>query len=129
MVLTADDARNIADAFRQISVAVGQYRFSNWNALSNSQRGELEDSEWTLLNYSSDFITQAVGLTLNDAQGDLQKLLDATKQAASAVSTIASINKVISITGAVMKLGAAIASENPGMIVTATGGVYSAVAA
>ncbi len=129
MPLTADDALNIAQAFRNVSVAIGQYRFANWDALSAAQRGDLEDAEWTLLNYSSDFITQAVGITLNDAQKDLQGLLDVTKQVTNAVGTVKTINKVISIVGATLKLGAAVASENPGLIVSATGSVYAAIAA
>jgi len=128
MNLTADQARELAQAFRDMSVAIGDFRFANWDQLTKGQRDSLEDAEWTLLNHSSDFITQAVGLTLNDVHGSLKRIEDAAAQAAKAVSTIKTIKKVIDITAAMVKLGAAIATENPSAIASATGDVFTTVA-
>lgn len=129
MKLNANQARDLAQFFRSVSVALGEYRFANWDALTKDQRDTIEDAEWTLLNYSSDFITQAVGLTLDDAKGSLKNIQDATEKAKEAVETIKTIKKVIVISGAVIKLGAAIVSENPGLIASATGDLFNAVTA
>ena len=80
-----------------------------------------------MLNYSSEFITKAVGLTLDDAEGSLEKIQDATAKAKEAIETIKTIKKVIVISGAVIKLGAAIVSENPGLIASAIGDLFNAV--
>ncbi len=81
MKLTADDAKELAQSFRDFSVSLGNFRFGNWNRLSEKKRKIIEDMELTLLNYSSDFITKAVGLMLDDAQGSLKNLQQATGKA------------------------------------------------
>ncbi|MCR4289672.1 MAG: hypothetical protein NUV86_05360 [Candidatus Scalindua sp.] len=129
MKLTAKQARDLAQSFRTVSVSLGEYRFANWDSLTKAQRDTIEDAEWTLLNYSSDFVTQAVGLTLDDAKGSLKNIQDATAKAQKAVETIKTTKKVVVIVGAVIKLGAAIVSENPGLIASATGDLFNAVTA
>jgi len=129
MKLTANQARDLAQVFREISVALGEYRFANWDSLTKTQRDIIEDTEWTLLNYSSDFVTQAVGLTLDDATASLKNIQEATKKAKQAVETITTIKKIVVIAGAVVKLGAAIATENPSAIASATEDLFSKVAA
>lgn len=129
MKLTAKQARDLAQSFRSVSVSLGEYRFANWDSLTKAQRDTIEDAEWTLLNYSSDFVTQAVGLTLDDAKGSLKNIQDATAKAQKAVETIKTIKKVVVIVGAVIKLGAAIVSENPSLIASATGDLFNAVTA
>ncbi len=49
--------------------------------------------------------------------------------AKKAVETIQTIKKILVISGAVIKLGAAIVSEHPGVIATAIGNLRNAVAA
>jgi hypothetical protein len=129
MKLTANQARDLAQSFRSVSVSLGDYRFANWDSLTKAQRDAIEDAEWTLLNYSSDFVTQAVGLTLDDTKASLKNIQDTTTKAKKAVETIKTIKKVIVIAGAVIKLGAAIVSENPGVIAAAIGDLLSATTA
>jgi hypothetical protein len=117
--LTANEARELAQSFRNVSVSLGNYRFNHWDTLTKPQRDTIESMEWTLLNTSSDFITFAVGLTLDEAQASLERIQEATTKAKKAIETIESIRKVITIAGAVIKLGAAIVTKDPGMIVTA----------
>jgi len=68
MPISKDQARELAKTFRDLSNQLGDFRFKNWSNLSTGQRQSIEDAEWTLLNYSSDFITTAVGIALNDMQ-------------------------------------------------------------
>ncbi|MFA5924576.1 MAG: hypothetical protein WC856_25360 [Methylococcaceae bacterium] len=125
--VSADQARDLARSFREVSVQLGDYRFKNWNFLTPKQRQELEDSEWTLLNYSSDLITLAVGITLDDAKASLDRIQEATTQAKEAIETIKNIKKAIIIAGAVIKLGAAIVTKNPEMIGSAVEDIFSAL--
>ena len=127
MKLTADQARDLAQSFRSLSVTLGDYRFENWDDLTKAQRNSIEDAEWTLLNYSSDFITQAVGLTLEDTRGSLEDIQKATQKAQKTVERIKNIKKVIGITGAVIQLAGAIASRHPEAIISAVGGVATAI--
>jgi hypothetical protein len=102
------------------SVALENTGFANWGCANKAQRDTIEVQEWTLLNYSSDFITQAVGLTLDDAKGSLKNIQDATAQAKKAIETIKTVKKVIVMSGTVIKVAAAIVSANRGLIASAT---------
>jgi hypothetical protein len=68
----------------------------------------LQDQQWTLMNYSSDFTSQAIMLTLDDLQGTLDNISSATARANKAIKTIALVNKVISIAASAMALAATI---------------------
>ena len=111
--LTADQARDLASAFHDMSVAVGNFRFDNWDDLKKSDRALLESVQWTLLNYSSDFTATAISLTLDDLQGTLQSIQDATAKATTAINRIKLVDKVLRIASAAAGLGAAIVSGHP----------------
>ncbi len=110
--LSADQAFELADRFHNISVSVGNYRFDEWDNLTPSQRKRLEDLQWTLMNYSSDFIAQAINLIHDDLQGSLKRITDATSEANAAIAKIKTVSKVIVIGAAATVLGAAIMSGN-----------------
>ena len=111
--LTADQARDLASAFHDMSVAVGNFRFGNWDYLKKPERASLESVQWTLLNYSSDFTATAISLTLDDLQGTLQSIQDATAKATTAINRIKLVDKVLRIASAAAGLGAAIVSGHP----------------
>jgi hypothetical protein len=129
MPLDAKQARELGGAFRNLSVALGNLRFDYWDDLSKDQRDALESAEWTLLNYSSDLVTQAVGLALDESKGGLQKLQAATARAQSAVETIHHLQQAVAISALAIKLGAAIVAGDVGVISTAAGNLLAAATA
>ncbi|HWN90382.1 MAG TPA: hypothetical protein VNQ15_03195, partial [Verrucomicrobiae bacterium] len=72
--LTSDDALALSKSYRDLSVAIGDFRFKNWNTLSEGDRKALEEKEWALLNASSDMVTKAVGLTLDESAAAAKKV-------------------------------------------------------
>jgi ssDNA-binding replication factor A large subunit len=129
MPLTSADALNLAKAFRDLSVTIGDYRFTNWNALSVDDRKTLEDEEWSLLNASSDMVTKAVGLALDESDPGAQKVQGAAAAAQKAVKTLNEVRKVITVATAAVGLAAAIISKDPGAIVKNSKAVFDAVTA
>lgn len=127
MKLTAEDARQLAKSFRDFSVSLGDFRFDNWADLSEKERKTIEDMEWALLNYSSDFTTQAVGLILDDAKGSLKRLQQATGKAGKAIAKIKVVKNVIVIAVSIMELGAAVAAKDPKVVASAISGVIKTV--
>jgi len=119
MKISAVQARDLAQKFHDLSTTVGDYRFDHWDDLTKSERERLKDIQLTLLNNSTHFITELVGVILDDVEGDLQALQKVTTQAQKALKNIADVKKAIEIAAALVKLGAAIASENPGAIASA----------
>ena len=118
--LTADDAFDLSKQFHDLSTAVGDYRYKNVDAITPAQMARLKDAQFMLLNQSSHMITEAVGLELDDGQAGLAALNGVTAKAQKALKNIADIKKAIEITAALVKLGAAVASENPAAITAAT---------
>jgi hypothetical protein len=114
--LTSDDALALSKSFRDLSVSIGDFRFKNWNTLSEADRKTLEDEEWSLLNNSSDMVTKAVGLALDESQGGAQRVQSAAGAAQKAVKTLNDVRKVINVATASVGLAAAILSKDPGAI-------------
>lgn len=124
MPISKDQARELAKTFRDLSNQLGDFRFKNWTSLSTGQRQSIEDAEWTLLNYSSDFITTAVGIALNDMQADLKAISDATAKAKKVIATIDTVKDILKVTAALIVLGGAVASQNPSSIASAAGDLF-----
>jgi hypothetical protein len=127
--LTSDDAFALSKSFRDLSVAIGDYRFSHWNTLSAADRTTLENEEWSLLNAASDMITKAVGLTLDESQAGAARLNGAAASAQKAVKTLNDVRKVITVATASVGLAAAIMSKDPGAIAKNAKAVFDAVTA
>jgi|SRR5215813_515031 len=114
--LTSDDALALSKSFRDLSVSIGDFRFKNWNTLTEADRNTLENEEWSLLNASSDMVTKAVGLTLDESQAGAQRVQGAAGAAQKAVKTLNDVRKIINVATASVGLAAAIVSKDPGAI-------------
>jgi hypothetical protein len=116
MPTTSQEAFRLARGFRELAVALGAWRFAHWDALTSEERHELEDAEWSLLNASSDMITRAVGLTLDEAEADLARLEATTAQAKAAVERLDSVRATIEVATAAVGLAAAIVARDAGAV-------------
>ncbi len=120
MGLSKDECRELARQIREISVAVGDFRFEHWGELTAAQRQDLERDEASLLTKSGEMITRAVGLTLEDMDKDLKLVTNAIEKARKALKTIQDVKNVIAISAGVIGLGgaifAAVATQNPALI-------------
>jgi hypothetical protein len=129
MPLTSADALALSKSFRDLSVAIGDFRFANWDALGDANRRLLENEEWSILNASSDMVTKAVGLGLDESDPAAKKVQGATASALKAVKTLKDISKVIGIATATVGLAAAVISKDPGAIAKNAKAVFDAATA
>jgi hypothetical protein len=125
--LTADESRDLARRFRGVAIQLGDFRFAKWDKLTPNVRQRLESLEWTLLNYSSDFTTQATALSLNEADGSLKEVKAAAKAAKDAIATIKTARKAIGVAAACVKLAAGIVTKDPAVIVGALEDTYKVI--
>ena len=116
MKLTSEEAFELSRRFRELSVELGNFRFSNWKELSAAQRRTMEDWAWSLLNASSDMITTAVGIVLDETEISFQALQESTNKAKRAIRTLKTVRKVIKVATVAVGLAAAIISKDPGAI-------------
>jgi hypothetical protein len=129
MPLTSADALALSKSFRDLSVAIGDFRFANWDALGEANRKLLENEEWSILNASSDMVTKAVGLALDESDPAAKKVQGATASALKAVKTLKDIAKVIGVATATVGLAAAVISKDPGAIAKNAKAVFDAATA
>jgi len=122
---TRDQALELAKTFRELSNQLGDYRFEHWGDLTPGQRKDIEDTEWTLLNHSSDFVTTAVGIDLDNVKKDLDAITRATTKAQKVLTRITRTKDILKVAAALVVLGGAIASNNPGTILAAAGDLYT----
>jgi hypothetical protein len=127
MKTTADEARTLASNFRNISVALGDYRFSNWDNITPAQRRSIEDAEWTLLTLSSDMTTRAVGLELSAAEGSFEQIIKLAEEAAKCVQRIKNTKLVLELSSQALVLAGAISTGEPTAIAKATAAVGKSV--
>lgn len=124
--MTAPEARELARSFRDLSVKLGNYRFDHWDRLSEAERKELEDSEWSLLNTSSNLITAACELTLDDAEASAGRVKQAALEANQAVQTLDNVRKVITVAAAAAGLAAAICAKDLSAVKTSCKSLFKA---
>lgn len=129
MALTADQAMQLAVEFHDLSTSVANARFNHWSSLLPDQRSDLEDIQWTLMNYSSDFATISMIATLASLPAVLNNIQNATQQANNSLQTIRDLTKIINIASAAAVLGAAIASDNPNAVMQSANSLLNAVTA
>ena len=121
MKTTAKNALELARLFQDAAIALFDYRLDNWDSISKPQRATIENAAWTLLNNAADFVTRAVGIIIDDAQGGLKRLTDVTAKANKTVKRINEVKKIILIGSALIKFGAAIITRDPKTIASAVG--------
>lgn len=125
MPISKQQARDIAEAYLQLSHALGRYRFDNFATLKPAVRQRIEDAEWDLLGASGTITTKAVGIALHDMQDDLKAIADGTARARKAIETIQTVKDVMEVTAAAVVLGGAIVAQNPGAIASAAADLFS----
>jgi hypothetical protein len=127
--LSSDDAFALSKSFRDLSVAIGDIRMAQWASLTPETRRALEDEEWSLLNASSEMVTKAVGLVLDESAASAKKIQAATGEARAAVKRLHDVAKVIDVATAAVGLAAAIVSKDPGAIAKNVKNVFDAATA
>jgi len=128
MQLTSEQALDLSQRFRALSVTLRDFRFSHWDELLPAQREAVENSEWSLLNDSSDMITEAVGLALDESETSFLRLQDSTEKAGDALKSLKQIQAIIDVAAAAVGLAGAIISRDPVAVGKSLAAVYAVVA-
>ncbi|BCT67741.1 hypothetical protein [Nitrosospira sp. NRS527] len=114
--LSADEAFELGNQFRDAAIMLGDWRFKNRASLSKAQWDELDEQEITLLNAASSIYASAVSLVLKDSQAPVVRLQSSVESAKSAIQHIASFKQVLDLASALILLAGAISSGNAASI-------------
>ena len=121
--LSAQDVFNLSKSFHDLSTALGNFRYSNWDALTSSQRTDLEAKQWTLFNTSSDLNAKSVVLKVKLLDEDIQTLKSCITDMQETAQKIADIKHAIAIAAKAVAFGGAI------YLAASTGDVAAMIAA
>ena len=110
--LSADEAFDLGNQFRDAAITLGDWRFKNRAGLSKVQWDELDEREITLLNTASSIYTSAVSLVLAESKVPVARLQSSVESAKSAIQHIASFKQVLDLASALVLLAGAISSGN-----------------
>ncbi len=127
--LTDDQMQQLAQAFHDISVEIGQVRLDAIKAgaaLTDPGIVQLQGYVFSLKNVSDNLAVQSANLTLQNADQALQQISVATKTADHALDQLANIDKAVQIASAIIVLGAAITTRDPSQILGAAKSVVTA---
>ena len=116
MALTAQEAFDLSKQFRDFAIALGNYRFANWQSLTPTRRRDIEDEEWSLINSSSDMTTKAIGLALEESEISVNAIKKSVRKAKRAIKKLKKVSHIINVAAAAVGLGAAIVSKDPGSV-------------
>jgi len=111
--ITQLDALALAKLFKEAALAVGQYQLDHWDALATSQRRELTDTEYAILDHSQNLITAAVGVQLAATQPSLADIQQATAMATQAIQRLQEFKQVLAVAAGLVALGAAVVTGSP----------------
>ena len=125
--ITQLDALALAKLFKEAALAVGQYQLDQWDALATSQRRELTDTEYAILDHSQNLITAAVGVQLAATQSSLGDIQQATALATQAIQRLQEFKQVLAVAAGLVALGAAVVTGNPGSIAAVVSSVLALV--
>src|SRR3954471_5876286 len=93
--LTSDQAFDLAKAFHDLSVEIGNFRFRVHEDLTPLKRRQLEDLQFDVLNTSTQYNALSISLALDNLQEALDDITAATEKMTRAIKRIKEIQQVI----------------------------------
>ncbi len=114
---TPAQSRQIGLDFRELSDLLIRYRYQEWTLLNERDQYYIENIEWSLINYCTDYASEGISLYSEDAKALYCRITDRIEKASKQVRAIIDSRKedtagIKELGTWALKLGAAIASDN-----------------
>ena len=115
--LTAEQVNGLADNFSAMAQVVGEYRYKNYENLSELQNQQIKDLQATILDIADRLYPLSAVLVMEDIETSLATIDNITNEIKETYKTLLDFQKAINIAGAVVTLGSSILSGKPAPIV------------
>lgn len=123
--LTSGQANILANDFLALAQSIGDYRYENWNDLTDVQNRQLGSFQRSILNAGEDILAFSTVLVMKDVDDSLNRMDTITSEIKSNIKFLKNIQRVINIASAIATLGSAILGKDPQAISTGLDGVIS----
>ncbi len=124
--LTAEQATQLANHFLGLAQAIGDFRYANWETLSQEENKKLATSQAAILKSGEDIFALSATLIMTDVQTSLLQIKSLTQQIKSTITHLKDIQKAINVATSIVNLGVVIVTINPQGIVNGITGVVNA---
>ncbi|PKH52255.1 hypothetical protein CXF68_16835 [Tenacibaculum sp. Bg11-29] len=125
--LTSQQINVLANNFLALAQAIGEYRYTNYESLTDNQNMVLRDSHRRTLDYSDNLFTLSATLVMNDVDDSLARLDAITHEIKNTYESLSDVQKAINIAATIVTLGASVFSLNPQAIVDALSNFTAAI--
>jgi hypothetical protein len=122
-----NEAAELSDLLLQFSMSIDQIRMDNTD-LSDADAQRLGTISRQLDELSDELNAEAIGQILQNIQGNVDNIIQTTKDAEDAIKKAKNIERTFSIAGAALTFAASFISGNPSTIISAAAGLASAAA-
>jgi hypothetical protein len=108
--LTTEQLNLIGQEILSAAQTIGDYRYENYAALSDTDKQKLDELHETLLGYCDQLAFTTAMANIDDAQAALGQIKQITAAINKNITTLTKVQTVINIAGAVVALAATIAT-------------------
>ena len=117
----------LADEFLKLKMAVGEFRNTCFDTLTPAQRDGLKTLASQLGDEVDHLTAMAIQQSLADLQDTFSHLKGVTAGVNDAVAHLGEVRKVLTVAAALVSLGAAVASKDPGTVFAALKDTFTAI--
>lgn len=106
--LTSEQVKNLADNLLRMTNALGDFRYENFQHLSEKENLRLKALHNHQLEYTTEIYTKSALLVMTDAKSSLEKINTLTKETQRLYKNLNDVQKVLERATAVLTLASAI---------------------
>lgn len=110
--LTSDQAKQLSDNFYHLGMAIGDFRYENWDKLTPDQNRKLSETQYSLLSQGEDILALATTLVMDEIVDSLGKITRITEEIKGTIKTLGNIQKGLNVAAALLILGVAIVNRD-----------------
>jgi len=116
--LTSEQVKNLADNLLRMTNALGDFRYKNFQHLSEEENLRLKTLHNQQLEYTTEVYTRSALLVMSDAKSSLEQIDTITEETQRLYKNLNDVQKVLERATAVLTLASAIIGLDTGGIMT-----------
>ena len=125
--LTARQVRELADNLLRMTNALGNYRYENFDRLSQEENKKIEELHRKQLEHTTELYTQSAVLVMDEVVTSVQQIEVITKETVKLYEKLNTVQKVIDRATSILTLANAIIALNPKNIASSIEGLLTSI--
>ncbi|SHJ25155.1 hypothetical protein [Pseudozobellia thermophila] len=108
--LTSEQVKQLADNMLHMTNALGDYRYENFDKLTEDENKKIKEIHGQMLNYTTELYTKSALLTMEDIESSLAQIDTISAKTRQLYKSLTGVQNVIDQATGVLKIAAAILS-------------------